>query len=728
MIKPGKKLVIVENDMGKLSTPSAISFTDSGRLFGEKAVKEQIKRPKATILDSKRLFSVSINNTKAIDHFKNTYQSLNLFEDDVRKDTNYKILNHNLTSEEPVIMILEHAKKIAENYAEGPIKDCVITVPSFWTRNQRLNMIYASYSVGFNLLSLINENTAAAIYYSFDRTDKKDFNVLFYNLGASFLQVSIAKYSTKIINEKLVESVDILSHTSDLYIGGSLIDRLITETLVNEFEDDNNIDLRDSEKSMLKLYQQAESAKKALTLTRSTVLTVDSLIDSKELKSTINRDAIDKLLSPYADRFIMPITQALDQAGILIDEINSFELIGGASRNPNVQEILKFRIQKELSTHLNADEAIAQGAAFFGANYSMNYQLKPVQISDIITFDLKAKFYSLYDTEFYEEAEVFTKKTKLGSMQKVQFTTEDDIKVILEAKYNDRVVDITSYVVQISDVAKSLNTPLSILFGFVVDLNGLPFLFESYAQFDLKTNENLERKSIKLNQTEYELETPKTLKLQDVRTIMSKLYEYNQKETEIQNLEKAKSELESAIYLVKEKLNDENFNLVITTTEKEYYHNFIQDIEKSLETPELVSSNSTEISKITAKINEYLKEAFDRENEFVNRKDVIVNAFEQLDKFEEKVISLKATHLWISDNEFEALWNSIEETKAWLNINIKQQSLVKPYETPSFKMSDILLKIAEINKQIEKVKNISSKKPKEFANLGINIEDLNYDL
>ena len=179
------------------------------------------------------MIGVPGNNTDVLSRLENEFIPMELFVTEDQLNLSVKLRDTSFTVDEGVGMILEFVKKLAEKAAEGTIRDCVITVPVYWTRAQRKSLMSAAEAARLNVLSLIHENTAAAFYYGIDRLDNEtDHYTLFYNMGASDLEVSLAKYNAAIkktgkVTNKTLENVEILAHSWDSSLGGRTFDALL---------------------------------------------------------------------------------------------------------------------------------------------------------------------------------------------------------------------------------------------------------------------------------------------------------------------------------------------------------------------------------------------------------------------------------------------------------------------------------------------------------------------
>lgn len=555
----------MENEQSKLSTPSAISFTDQGREYGYNALKSQPKRPESTVL-----FIHNLLGSSDTSYFSRTFQPIDLIPNTERNSTLLQINKDSFETEEITAMILEYVKEMTEKFGEGAIKDCSITIPSFWNRAQRVAVISAANAAGFNVLALMHENTGAALYYGIDRMDNvTDHFVLFYNLGASYLQVTLAKYGVASKKPgKQIESVEILGHSGDSTLGGSLFDSIISKFLVEKFREKHGIDLTEVPKAMVRIMGQANLAKKTLSANKNTLVVLNSIYKGIDFSYSLTRDEFEALVEPYVERLVKPVLDVIEKSGIELGNVNGLEIIGGVSRVPRVQEILKKRLGLEIGTHLNGDESMAHGAAIYAANFSSVVQVKPMWLTDISSSVYSAKFLSLSDSEWKKEAVIFKEDSKLGNRKKITFGYNKDIVVVIEEVKEGINVPLCSYDIKgITDIEKE---EISLFFNFVLDSSGIPFLHAADAKYERNVKkrgeDGSEEDKIEKNGENVEITQENDEKTEEKRR-KTEESEENAKKNE-ENLEGDKENVESTEKTENTEKSDENTEKNEENTEK----------------------------------------------------------------------------------------------------------------------------------------------------------------
>lgn len=367
------------------------------------------------------------------------------------------------TPEELVAMVLQHAKEITASYGNlllPTIKDVVLTVPSYATQHERRALLDAAKLADLNVLSLIDETTAAALHYGIDKMEDPAKIIVFYNLGASALQVSVVRYFTyqhkegKYGKEKTVGALEVLGKAWDNTLGGNALDHLIVEHLANEFNHHykGSKNIRDDARAMTKLRLQANKVKHVLSANTEIPIYMDSLFDDISLNTQMTRAKLEDLANELMERSVKPITQALQAANVTLEDVDEIELIGGGMRVPKIQqEISEYLGEKvNLGMHLNSDESMALGAAFYGANISTAFKVRHVGLTDVNPFAIDISLKDLEPNKWKEEwskqAQMFKSFGKMGVKKTIAFTHDRNVHCAIDYEQNDILPEGTAYV------------------------------------------------------------------------------------------------------------------------------------------------------------------------------------------------------------------------------------------------------------------------------------------
>ena len=372
------------------------------------------------------------------------------------------------TPEELVAMVLGHAKEITNAYGEekgttlGNIRDCVLTVPSFATQVERQALMDAAELADLNVLSLIDENTASALNFGMDKMYDDAQIIIFYNLGASSLQVSVIKFHTYEIPEgkyskktKKVGSIEVLGKAWDMTLGGMEFDNRLVDYMASHFNHEwqkargHKKDIRDVPRAMTKIRLQANKVKHVLSANAEIPIHMDAVYDDMNLSMHITREQFEELCADLFERSVVPVTDALKIANVTLEEVNAIELIGGGMRVPKIQaELSKALNDMEMGLHINSDESMALGASFFGANISTAFKVRHVGLTDINPFpiaislsnlpaedakkDKKKKKGEEEEEEWGKSATVFKANGKIGIKKTIAFTHDKDVHCTID--------------------------------------------------------------------------------------------------------------------------------------------------------------------------------------------------------------------------------------------------------------------------------------------------------
>ena len=353
----GNEPVVIANSEGKRTTPSIIGFADNGeRKVGDPAKRQAITNPKKTIYSIKRFMGETYAQTaKEIERMP--YPVVN--EGGMpRVDIDGK----KYTPQEISAMILQKMKKTAEDYLGQEVTEAVITVPAYFSDSQRQATKEAGQIAGLNVRRIVNEPTAAALAYGVDKANK-DMKIAVFDLGGGTFDISILEFGGGVF--------EVLSTNGDTHLGGDDFDQVIIDWLANGFKADEGIDLTKDPMAMQRLKEAAEKAKIELSSSTSTEINLPYISAEggvpKHLVKTLTRSQFEQLAHNLIQACLVPCQNAVRDAKISTSDIDEVILVGGSSRIPAVQALVKNYFGKEPSKGVNPDEVVAVGAAIQGA-------------------------------------------------------------------------------------------------------------------------------------------------------------------------------------------------------------------------------------------------------------------------------------------------------------------------------------------------------------------------
>ncbi|MBN2236033.1 MAG: molecular chaperone DnaK [Bacteroidales bacterium] len=371
-VMEGNEPVVIQNSEGRRTTPSIVAFTENGeRKVGDPAKRQAITNPTQTIYSVKRFMGESYDRTQ---------KEINRVPYKVVKGDNntprIAIGDRNYTPQEISAMILQKMKKTAEDFLGQTVTDAVITVPAYFSDSQRQATKEAGEIAGLNVKRIINEPTAAALAYGLDKK-LDDQKIAVYDLGGGTFDISILELGDGVFEVK--------STNGDTHLGGDDFDQVIIDWLAQEFKNDEGLDLKKDPMALQRLKEAAEKAKIELSSSNETeinlpyIMPVDGV--PKHLVRKLTRSKFDQLTHDLVQRTIEPCKLALKDAGLTAKDINEVILVGGSTRIPAIQDIVKSFFGKEPSKGVNPDEVVAVGAAIQGGVLSGD--VKDVLLLDV---------------------------------------------------------------------------------------------------------------------------------------------------------------------------------------------------------------------------------------------------------------------------------------------------------------------------------------------------------
>ena len=352
-VMEGGEVKVIVNPEGNRTTPSVVAYKNGERIVGD-AAKRQVVTNKESVLSIKRL----MGSTKTVTLEGKTY-----------------------TPQEISAMILQYIKTYAEEYLGEKITKAVITVPAYFNDAQRQATKDAGKIAGLDVERIINEPTAAALAFGIDKTDKEQ-KVLVFDLGGGTFDVSILELADG--------TFEVLSTAGDNVLGGDDFDNVVVDWLVDQFKKDNGVDLKNDKMAMQRLKESAEKAKKDLSSMVSTQISLPFISAGANgplhIETSLSRAKFEDMTRHLVERCIGPVRQALKDSGLTKNDIHQVLLVGGSTRMPAVQELVRQELGKEPNRSVNPDEVVAIGAAIQGAVISGD--VKDVLLLDVTPLSL----------------------------------------------------------------------------------------------------------------------------------------------------------------------------------------------------------------------------------------------------------------------------------------------------------------------------------------------------
>ena len=373
----GGEPIVIQSSEGGRTTPSIVGFTNKGeRIVGAPAKNQMITNPENTVYSIKRFMGrkfSEVANEMTLVPYRVTEQG-----NDVRVDIDGK----KYSPQEISAFVLQKMKKTAEDYLGESVTEAVITVPAYFNDAQRQATKAAGKIAGLDVKRIINEPTAASLAFGFNKDSKKDKVIAVYDLGGGTFDVSILELGDGVFEVK--------STNGDTHLGGDDFDRRVMEWLIAEFKKDTGIDLGQDRMALQRLREAAEKAKIELSSMQTTEINLPFITadqaGAKHLQKSLTRAKFEQMVEDLLSRSKDPCKKALADAGLTADQIDEVILVGGSTRIPAVQQIVKDLFKKEPNKGVNPDEAVAVGAAIQGG--ILGGDVKDVLLLDVTPLSL----------------------------------------------------------------------------------------------------------------------------------------------------------------------------------------------------------------------------------------------------------------------------------------------------------------------------------------------------
>ncbi|CAI5643049.1 unnamed protein product [Oreochromis niloticus] len=423
----------IANEYSDRCTPSFVSFGPRNRSIGAAAKSQVVTNYKNTVQSFKRLHGRAFTDPYIQSAKSNLVYELAPMPSGA---TGIKVLymeeERIFSTEQVTGMLLTKLKETAESALKKPVVDCVISVPSYFTDAERRSVMDAAQIAGLNCLRLMNETTAVTLAYGIYKQDlpapeEKPRIVVFVDLGHSGYQVSVCAFNKG--------KLKILATAFDSDLGGKDFDDILVNHFCEEFGTKYKLDVRSKPRALVRLYQECEKLKKLMSANSSDLpLNIECFMNDIDVSSKLNRGQFEEMCSGLLAKVEGPLRSVMEQAKLKKEDIYAVEIVGGATRIPAIKERISKFFGKELSTTLNADEAVARGCALQCAILSPAFKVREFSITDVVPYSISLKWNSAAE-EGLSDCEVFPKNHAAPFSKVLTFYRKEPFS--LEAYYNN---------------------------------------------------------------------------------------------------------------------------------------------------------------------------------------------------------------------------------------------------------------------------------------------------
>ena len=747
--KAGSPIDLVLNEQSKRKTSNIIGFREKDRFVGEAAYTMVARFPEKMLRFMNFLlgknYDLELQQTLA--RYNELMVPVSLVKNAERGTIDVKFSNKVVYSPEELLsMIFLYIKQLSDEVSKGvPVVDVVVSIPHYFNIAQRQAILDAATIAKVNILALMHDHTATALQYGIKNAKmikemtKERHIALFYDIGSIATTVSVAQYSPKNAKEakSSLGNIKVLGYASDDHLGGVDFDGVLANHFAEKFVEKYKSDPRKENRPATRLFEESQKIKHILSANNDAHLSIESLQNDKDLSAKITREEFEKLSEDLLNRLVNPIKEALARANLTLEDVDSFELSGGSSRIPAVQDKLSKLLGsgRSLSYSLNADEAIAMGASFYGATLSPSFKVTAFKLVDTAPYEVD---FALSGSE--KNIALFNKQDEIDSKKTINVPRTEDFSVTLMYNPNSLPKGYTAEqaafaTYEITGVSKAMSNwtfedergkKKKVKATFKLNRNGLVELDSVTAILEETITVRVEndtlaadgnetkaepvyKKDIRVTKVDLEfrqtdLSLVKRLTPEQLQASQEKVRSVEEFESLKRRISAARNTLESTLYATREKLIESSEKKAFyTTAEKNKINDALDKVEEWLgenydDEDNVDPAQITVYKEKLATITDLTNPIYDRIAESKARKEALTYCKNIFNTTNYLIQNMKENLKHITDEERDELAAFVKETEKSALESLAKQDRAPLFEAPAILAADIqkeCLKVTE---------------------------------